>query len=523
MFYVVQSGTTLKKMSPSGTVTALTLPTGVDIASAKRLRGAVLNNQVVLVYSPSANLTIDAFNTVRPMELTPPGAAATVSTAAGGTLSGSFKVKQTFFIKDQNGNVLVESDFGPASATVSPSAQWITVVPVKSAQTVSGTRLYRTTTGPGSTYFPWIDIEGNEGSTFRDDLSDAGLQLVAAPTDLGTSPKFSNIVEWKERLWGVPEEEFDSLWQSALNKAGSWPRSRTILIPPKQNDDRGITGLLRRKDELGVGRADRLFKIVGTSESNFTRQSVSNEVGIWATDSVSVAHDIGYFLGNPFGIYSWGPSGVKNISDEKVKAWFSTDTYFNRSRFEYAYGCYDPIQHAYICLLSAAGSTDLDRWIQYNIATDTWWGPHKTGAFTPTGCVTFRNSNNVLLPIIFASDGKLYQPQTTKTDGSSTAIDFDVESNWMSGGTPDIFKTWLDPSIVTEIQSAGTLTVTPRIGERNASAGSAISHDMTLGSQRLRRLGNGKFAQFRFRENTAGQDVTLYGFEVPFIENGRRS
>jgi hypothetical protein len=524
-FYIVQGGSTLKKMTTAGALTSLLLPDTVTVNAAKRLRGAALGNTVVLVNSPSENVSVDIFDTVRPLALRPPGTKVTVGTAAGGSLSGSYRVKETYVMRDPNGAVIAESDFGPISDAVAPSSQYITVVPTISLQDVRGSisrKLYRTTTG-GSTYFPWTEADGNAALTIRDDLSDAGLELVAAPTDLGTPPKFSNIMEWKERLWGVPENDFDTLWQSAPGKGYAWPVSRTFVIPPKRDDAIGITGFIRRRDELGVGRRKALFKIVGTSHTNFSRQTVTDQIGLWATDSAVTIHDIGYFLGNPFGVYTWGPGGVENITDEKVKAWFATDTYFNRSEFDQAVGWYDPLQHAYVLLLASAGQTTLDRWIQYNISTKTWWGPHKTGEFTPTGGVQIDNANGVKVPCIYASNGLLYTPTTTKTDGASTAVDYDLLSNWLSGGTPDIHKTWLDPSVVSKIQASGTLTLTPRVGKIGAAEGSARSHDMTLGSQRLPILGDGEFLQLRLRQNTNAVDVVLYGVDVPFFENGRRS
>jgi hypothetical protein len=523
-FYVVQGGSTLKKMTTAGSLTSLTLPTGVNVDSGKRLRGAVLGNLLVLVGSPDENLTCDLDGNLRPMSLRPPATAVGLGTTAGGGLTGTFKVKETYYIKDAYGNIIVESDFGPESAEQAVSGAYLTAVPTKSTQDISGRRLYRTTTGPGSTYFPWMDLDGNNAAqTIRDDLSDAGLQLIAAPTDLGTAPKFELLAMWKERLWGKPANDIDTLWQSAANKPYAWPRGRTFSIPPERNDSVGISGFIIRKDELIVGRQDRLFKIVGQDNSSFARRNVSEQIGIWAADSCTTAHDVGYFLGNPFGVYKLDASGPTNITDAKVKAWFSTDTYFNRSMFDEAVGFYDPLQHAYILLLAAAGSSDLDRWIQYNIATDTWWGPHKTAAFTPTGGVMLRDANNVAIPVIFGSDGKLYKPTTTKTDGSSSAIDFDCYTNYFSGGNPDITHTWLQPTIVTKIQAGGTLSVIPKVGKFNAAEGSSISHTMTRGNETLRRLGSGELCQIRLRENTAGQDVVVHGLELPFFEDGKRS
>ena len=526
-FYAVQGASTLYAMTTGGVATALTLPTGVTLDSTLRLRGVVMNNMVVLVGAASDNITVDSFNIVRRLCPRPPATPVTVAVGSAGTLSGNYTVWVTFKFKDEFGNILAESDFSPVSASVTLTSDMLSVtkIPVMTEPIPTGTRvsrqLYRSTTD-GAVKFPWLEIEGNTITSVEDDLSDAGLSLVAAPTDLGIPPKFDLIVEWKDRLWGKAAHNVDTLYQSGIGKPYAWPTSRTISIPPGTSDAVGISGFLRRKDELGVGRRDALHKIVGTNITNFTRQVVTDRIGIWAADSCVTIDDIGYFLGSPFGVYSWGPTGVANLINERVKAWFETDTYFNRAEFDNAWGMYEPTTHSYILFLSAAGSTDLDRWIQFDIATGAWWGPHKTAAFTPHGGTTLRDANEVQIACWFGSDGKLYKHQTTKTDGASSGIDFDVTTNWFSGNTPDIFKTWLNPSIISKIQSASTLTVTPSVGGLDASAGTAISHDMTLGRQMLRVLGNGRFARLRMQNSTAAQPVVVYGLELPFFENGRR-
>lgn len=521
--YIVQGGTTLKRMSTSGSLTSLTLPTGVTLDSAKRLRGAALGNLLILAGSPSENITVDIADNVRVLCPLPPAVAPTLTTASGGTLTGTYTVKHTHIVKDELGNLLAESDFGPISPSQAVTSQYLLVqnIPV-SQQTVSGKRLYRTTTG-GSTYFPWIDVDGNEVTTIQDDLSDAGLQLIAAPTDLGTPPKFEIITEWKDRLWGKSDINVDTLYYSGINKPYGWAAANTILIPPANEDSVGISGFIPRKDVLGVGKRNAIYRITSSGNNVFTRVVETEGIGIWATDSVQVINDVGYFLGNPFGVYKWGNGGVTNVSDPKVKAWFQTDTYFNRAEFDNAVGMYDPATHSYILLLSAAGSTALDRWVQYDIANDTWWGPHKTGAFTPTFCATLRDGDDLAVATFGGSDGKLYKTQTTKTDGSSTAIEFDVTTNFISAGTPNVMKVWLQPTIRTKVQASGTLTVTPTVGDTDASAGSGISHDMTLGAETLRRLGKGELCQLRFQQATAGVATVVYGVEVPFNEIGYRS
>lgn len=522
--YIIQGGSTLKRMTTAGALTSLTLPTNITLDSTKRLRGTVLNNLVILVNSPSENLTIDRFDVVRPLVLPPPATPPVLSAASGGTLTGTFASWLTFIVKDYLGNLISESGFSATSASQAVASEWLkATLPIAPASVTGlGRRVYRSTTGPGTTKFQWIDVDDNTQTAVQDDLSDTGLALIAAPTDLGAPPKFEIVATWKDRLWGKSTEAPDTLYYSGINKPYGFPGANTIPVPPLKNDTTGITGFIPRKNDLGVGKKNSLHRITSSGNNVFTRVTEAEAIGIWATDSVQVINDVGYFLGNPFGVYSWG-SNVTNVSNPKVKAWFETDTYFNRARFDQAIGMYDPSSHSYVLLLSAAGSTDLDRWIQYDIANDTWWGPHKTAAFTPTYCTTLRDANEIAIATFGGSDGKLYKPQATKTDGAATAIDFDVTTNFVSAGTPNVLKLWLQPVMRTKIQASGTLTITPTVGDTDASAGTAISHDLTTGSETLRRLGKGELCQLRLQQATNAVGVVVYGVEVPFNEIGYRS
>src|SRR5207244_3091474 len=112
----------------------------------------------------------------------PPTQAMTLSGAAGGTLSGTYKARQTFVVFDAFGQLLAESDFGPDATVVTITTQWLRAQGINlSTDTVSGSRIYRTTTGT-SVYFQWIDLEGDVQTEIRDDLSDAGMSALAAPT-----------------------------------------------------------------------------------------------------------------------------------------------------------------------------------------------------------------------------------------------------------------------------------------------------------------------------------------------------
>ncbi len=524
-YYIVQSGSTLQKMTPAGVLTTLTLPTNVTVDSTKRMRADTLGNLCVVVNSPSENLVIDTQNNVTFLTPRPPTSAVVLAASvAAGVLTGSYKVKCTFAIKDADGNVISESGFSPESLPITLTAKDLLVssIPVSVQPGITHRRLYRTTAS-GSTYYLWVELDGNVATTIQEGTTDILLQTIAADTDFGTPPTFTIIKQWQNRLWGRGTIDPDSLRYSGIGRIFAWSASQAIPIPPPRTDIYGITAIVARRDELGVGKRNAFHVVRGTNETNFTRYAVAEGTGVWATDSVVVIRDTAYFLGNPFGIYKWGADGLKNISDEKVKSWFASDTYFNRANFLNAVGGFDPVLNSYVLLLSSPGQTTLDRWIQLNLTDETWWGPHKTAEFTPTYVTTLLDANDVGFLSFGSTGGKLYAPQTTKTDGASSAIDLDVTTGHMTGNTPSEDKLWGRLGVVSQVEaSAGILQMFATMG-RVAAEKTIGAHDLSKEHEEMNRLGTGHSTKIRVRQNTAGHNVVLYGIELPFHELGERN
>lgn len=522
MFTLFQGGSSLQTMDSAGALTTLTLPTGITIDSTKTPRMTVYGRYVVVVNSVSRPITVDAEGVVRPLCPLPPRSVPVLSGAAGGSLTGTFLVRQTFKLWDVDRKLIAESDLGPPSLAGTIAAKYLQADNLDiSTEDISGSGIYRTTTG-GVVYFPWVDSEGNVSTTVMDDVSDAGLSLAAAPL-LGTPPADLELInEFKERLWGKSSTNPDYLRFTEATKMYAWPSTNTLLIPRLGGDLRGITGIIPRREALIVGRQDRLFQVTGDSTLNFRVIKLKEGLGIESADSIVVFNDAAFWLSNQGVATMTEGGGVKVVSDDKVASWFTTDTYFNRSRFQYAVGRIDQDRGKYQLLLSAAGSTNLDRWVEYDIDNGTWWGPHKTDDFTPTWITTLLDANGDVVPAHASSTGFFYKDQPTRTDGTGTGIALDVDGKFHDMGTPDIEKVFLQLSLISKIQAAGTLTVTPYVGGLDAAAGMAISANMTLGRERLRRLANGRFVKLNFQHSTAGQDVELYGYELPFFERGRR-
>lgn len=519
-FTLFQGGSTLQFLKTDWSLTSLVLPTGVTVDSAKRMRATVFGHYVVVVNSPTRPVTVDADGVVRNLCPTPPSTPVTLSGVTAGGLSGSFKVRYSYLVRNSAGAVIAESSLSPESASVTIASKLLRVAGIAPCpDTISAVRLYRTTTG-GTVYFPWLDLDGNTQTTVEDDLADLSLGAVAAPL-LGSPGLLTIIGEFRERLWGVTVTDPDAVYYTETSKPWSWPLTNRIVIPKEGADDRGITAILTRRENLAIARQNRTVQIVGNTTNDFRVVKLSEQIGVESPDSVAVYKDTIFFLAKD-GLYAWSNDGLNGLCDKKTQSWFNTDTYFNRGEFKNAVGRFDPLTNKYQLLLAGVGQTTLNRWIEYNIQDGTFWGPHKTDDFTPSWMTTIPDANTLPLPVHASSAGFFYKEQATRTDGTATGIAMDVDGKFHDMNTPDIQKYFGELSVLSKIQGAGTLSIIPYVGGLDASAGSTISANMTLGRERLRRLGLGRYCKMTFQHSTAGQDVELYGYELPFHELGRR-
>jgi hypothetical protein len=221
-------------------------------------------------------------------------------------------------------------------------------------------------------------------------------------------------------------------------------------------------------------------------------------------------------------VYQWDANGILCISDGvagkgNVRSWFATNSYFNRRQFSASFAMIDPVENKYRLFLCSAGSSVVDSWVEFDLQNRTWWGPHKTAAFSPQ-CAFLRVTNNAIyVPTIGDNAGFLWQKQATRTDGTDTAIDFSVDTKRHDQLSPRVEKFWGRLSVAQVAQPAGTLTVTPSVGDLNAVASAPMTADMTVPVQDLDRLGVGKTAKLNFRNAEVNQDVQLLGYEITSV------
>lgn len=522
-FSVIQAGSSLQMIDDNGVLSsALTLPTGVTLRTDIPPRFTIFGRYVILTNTPTQPITIDAAGVVRLLTPQPPRTAPVLSAVSGGTLSGTYnKVRYTFVTLDAAGNLYSESDFSPASGSVTLANQFLKASNLDiSPDQISGRRIYRPTTD-GAVLFQWVDLDGNVLTSVQDDLSDAGLSLVAAPI-LGTPPDLMLIAEWRDRLWGVDRIAVDDLRYTEVGFQYAWPADNSFPIPSVGSDLLGIRSLMARREALGIGRQNQLLQIIGTDDTNFQIIKLSQNCGVTSNESVAVYRDTAYFLWQD-GVYSWSDEGIQCISDGKVRSWFATDDTFNRSRFQYAFAHVDPIRNKYRLFLNEAGSATTINWVEYDLTEKTWWGPHLTTKFAPTSIFTLLDGQLVPRPTYGGDDSNLYRDQDTRTDGADEPISFDVVTKKFAMNEPDISKYWGELSVVQKAQTGGTLDIAVTAGDLNTTTTTTLQSDMTKSRQRLGRAGTGRHLQLEMTNDELGQPVEIYGIEVaPVSILGRR-
>lgn len=540
-FTVIQAGSNLQLVNDSGVISApLTLPFGVTLRTDIPPRFVVFGKFVVLVNTPSQPLSVDYTGTVRLLCPRPPRLGPVLAGVAGGALSGTYNgVRYTYITVDPVTLALIsESDFSPPSGTVTIASQDLQASGLDiSPDAITGRRLYRPTT-LGAVNFQWVDLDGNILTSIQDDLPDAGLSIVAAPLFLGTPPDLTLITEWRSRLWGVDRLQVDDLRFTDVQRQYAWSLFNDFPIPSVGSDRLGITGLMSRRESLGVGRQNQLSVVTGTDTTNFAVAKLSQSCGIISQETVAVYRDVAYFLWED-GVYMWSDAGIICLSDGdanvnaggitvtglhgRVRSWFATDDYFNRSRFRNAFAHVDPIRNKYRLFLNPAGSSTEIQWVEYDLNEHTWWGPHETGAFTPTSVFVVLDGQLVQRPTFGSSNANLYREQDLRTDGVSTPIVLDVILKRYDMAEPDLNKYWGQLSIIGKAQFTGSLSISITVGELNATANFSINWDMTRSRQRLQRMGTGKHLQLELIDGEVGQDVEIYGIEIdPVNILGRR-
>lgn len=489
-FYLVHAGTKLYKVDTFGNSEELTLPSGVTLSSSRRGRFAILERAIAFVHAPTINLQIDPNLNVRILTPTAPTTAPTVAAGGGGLLTGAYRWAVSFRIMSGT-RVIAESAPSEVSNELTLAAQQgsLTNIPVSTQPGVNARGIYRTAAN-GEELFLVATISDNTTTTYADNTEDEELPTESLdPDGLGdppgatTSNYIEEIVEWRKRLWAVSNENPDRVYYSEVSKPYAWNQAFLTADPPGE-DVEGVTTFAPRRDELGIGKRRSFWKAVGDTPARFAMIRVNKGVGIWAKESVRIIRDRAIFLGED-GVYEWASSELKPLSrGTKVEAWFTGDNYFNRAMFPNALGSYNGKLDAYELYLASPGSTVLDRWVTYYLKEEIWLGPHKTDAeWNVVSVSELEDSDGLVVPVIGASDGNLYARNGSAFEDAGTAIDFDVIGKFHDMGDPKATHHWGHLTMFNKIESAGTLTVYPKVGTLGALQGPVSVTTVTRGAQ----------------------------------------
>lgn len=515
-FTLFQVGNMLKTVNTDGGLSpALTLPSGVVLATNRQPRFARFKRYIVVVNTPTRPISVDTEGVVRPLTPAPPTVAVALSAGAAGTLTGSYLSLQTFKFLDAFGNIIAESDYGPAElARTSITNQKLHAVFPLSSENVDASQLYRTTT-LGAVYFPWTLVAGNATTSIENDNSDASLGLIPGP-ELGTAPDLTLIAEFAGRLWGVTRDDIDSLRYTGAGQMYSWSALNTLLIPHVGSDGAGITALIPRRAALGVARRNVFNQVTGSQRTNFQPTIVNGgeNTGCVSQESVVVFNDVAYFLAAD-GVYQWDSNGITCVSDGRVRTWFTTDIHFNKSMFWRAFSEFDPIGKKYRLFLAGKGQNRITHWVEYDIMNGTWWGPHKTDAFSPSSAFLVAGRNQQLFPMIASREGYLSQDQEDKNDWGLAPIAFSAKVRSEESGEPEQEKYFGELAVHVETQPTGTLVITPELGSVDETTATApLTADMRVARQRVGRIGTGNSMVLNFDNDELNVDTAIYGYEV---------
>jgi hypothetical protein len=540
MFYLVQAGDVIYVVAAATgqVVQALVMPSGVTIDATKRARFAVINQQVVISNAPSVNVWVDPFDfTVYKLAIAAPSVAMAAAPSGGGVLTGTYLWRYTY-AQRLRGRLVNESPLSPAMAagvafTANTAALSSITVDATVGTPTNVRRIYRTTTNGADLFFD-KEIADNSTTTTTDNNPDAALDITTFDTGIMNAPAGSDgtsqltlLVAYKGSLFGVGSgaDQVDHLVFTENSVPYAWSGFNDIPANPVGEDRYGITGLAPRRDSMLVFKRARTYKLIGSSLSNFDLPVLLQKIGSLSADSVVTINDKTYWLGGD-GVYSIDDNdAVANLSRASVDGWFvaKNNRFFDTSLFPSAVGSWNPVSNSYELQIGT-------QWVAYQIDSGKWFGPHLTGATTPTGRATLRNADGVYLSFVGGNDGCLYLQNATPPDDINVGgTHFAIASDWtltpMFDGDPGITHYWGKPDLQARVEANGiTLTITSKIGYVNVlTSQPAQTMDLTKGRQRLARIGIGALCQLEFSQNQVGGQFLLYGLDVePVNVVGRR-
>lgn len=311
-----------------------------------------------------------------------------------------------------------------------------TSIPTSTNPQVDARRIYRTLVAQTGEYYHVIDINDNTSTTLSEEVlqDDMGDQV---SFDNGTPPATcAFLTVWNERLWTTDEAD---LFFSEFGLPESFSEFSVIGVSP--DDGHTINGLMAFGDLLLVGKTNAMYYVVGTDESDFALQVLSDRFGCVSQQSMATAEGLAFWFGGT-NFYKSDGSQVKAIGDIHVRTLIDG---IDPQYYDQVTGAIDDTRSWYIVGIPSAAASTVNMYLVYNYRDDNW------ATFTYTGTAPqilsdFYDTNGQAIIYAGLGTGNLYTFNTGTTD-DGTAIPVDVLTKRFGIDTDDVLKIVRDAGI----------------------------------------------------------------------------
>lgn len=275
----------------TGALTAITLGSGVSLASANYMDSTITNGTL---------LVVDGTNKIQKYR------GSTNSNYSTGTLTAT-NASATITGSGTSWNTSTNAEVGEYIQL--PDNKWYRIIAIASNTSLTIEVNYQGATLSGQNYIisPWGEVQGS-------------INSATAVSSL-TRPTGAYIENHANRIWNL---DGNTLRFSVLDTSVSgahfndWDtanNSGSIIIPAGKGDSG--TGLYSLNGVLYVFQRRSIWGLYGTSPANFELRNITNEIGLRNRRTLVEYNDLLIFLSD-LGVYLFDGSNLKNISDGKV-------------------------------------------------------------------------------------------------------------------------------------------------------------------------------------------------------------
>ena len=347
---------------------------------------------------------------------------------------------------------------------------------------------------------------------------------------LSGSPANGTIVKYFKNHVFIANLDNSTLSFSNLGAIQSYDPRDAIEV--QTNDGSGITSMWVQLDGLYVGKRNAIFRLDGTSRSDFILQKLIEGVGPTNHQSVQVIDNKCYFVATNGNVYIYdGGITAERLSDRIT----TTISGFNQSRSVFAVsGIRD--REYWTALTSSGGSTH-NRILVYDPTTDSWT---KFVGINANAMSYGYDINDVQHLYSGGYNGIVYKQRDTEADDGQAILSYWTSKMYHFNEIPnekilrrillvtDVDGSWpLTVEVLSDFQSSGT------VNDVTLSAGTSLWNSMvwdtdtwggtTVFTTKIPFQTDkiAEFFQIKFSNNGASQPWTVRGYSMDVDRTGR--